>query len=75
MEDEFEYCEICKDPLLDEDVIYEGACNECGDAEQDEEDNKGMKWGCNECKHEWEDGHFVTYIECPKCSSEDMGHY
>jgi hypothetical protein len=31
LEDEFEYCEICKDPLLDEDIIYEGVCNHCGD--------------------------------------------
>lgn len=31
MDDKFEYCDICKDPLLDEDDIYEGLCNECGD--------------------------------------------
>lgn len=30
-EDEFEYCEMCKDPLLDEDDVYEGLCNSYGD--------------------------------------------
>lgn len=30
-EEKFDYCEECNDPLLDEDDIYEGMCNHCGD--------------------------------------------
>lgn len=29
--DEIEYCEICKEPLTDEDQAYEGICDYCGD--------------------------------------------
>ena len=31
METDFTYCEQCHDPLLDEDIVYEGLCNHCGD--------------------------------------------
>lgn len=31
MEDEIEYCEKCTEPLTDEDDVYEGICNFCGD--------------------------------------------
>lgn len=30
-EDVIEYCETCRDPLTDEDDVYEGVCNSCGD--------------------------------------------
>lgn len=32
--DEIEYCNHCGDPLLDEDNVYQGLCNECGDKER-----------------------------------------
>jgi Zn finger protein HypA/HybF involved in hydrogenase expression len=34
-----------------------------------------LKWDCEECEHEWSDSPFVTYIECPECGSEEIGHY
>jgi hypothetical protein len=41
-----------------------------------ETNEKGeLKWSCNSCGHVWYDSFFVTYIECPECDSEDMGHH
>lgn len=34
MEDEIEYCEICSDPLTDDDQAYEGICDFCGDGNE-----------------------------------------
>lgn len=33
-DDTIEYCSACNDPLVDEDVIYEETCNECGAEEE-----------------------------------------
>lgn len=38
MGEEFEYCEVCSEPLMDEDDIYEGMCNFCGDGNSSELD-------------------------------------
>ena len=67
---EFKYCDECEEILLEEDNVYEGICNECGGHQE-----HGVKWSCNECEHIWYGGHFETYIECPECDSEDMGHW
>lgn len=34
MKDDFEYCEICNEVLVDEDDTYYGLCNECGTEEE-----------------------------------------
>jgi len=33
-----------------------------------------LPWDCESCLHEWKDSPFVTYVECPKCESEFIGH-
>lgn len=32
--DDFEYCDLCEHPLTDEDIFYEGLCDECGSIDE-----------------------------------------
>jgi len=34
-----------------------------------------LKWSCEECNHIWYGGFFYTFIDCPECGSEYIGHY
>ncbi|WP_180232722.1 hypothetical protein [Bacillus cereus] len=33
-----------------------------------------LPWDCEACGHNWTDSPFVTYVECPKCGSDCVGH-
>lgn len=33
-----------------------------------------LPWDCEACRHNWTDSPFVTYVECPKCGSDCVGH-
>lgn len=39
------------------------------------DDQGNLKWDCEECGHVWYGSLFVTYIKCPKCECEAIGHY
>ena len=33
-----------------------------------------LPWLCESCSHKWKDSVFVTWIDCPKCGSEETYH-
>lgn len=33
-----------------------------------------LPWECEDCKHKLQDSLLITYIECPKCGSENFFH-
>lgn len=33
-----------------------------------------MEWECEDCGHKLVDSPFITFVECPKCGSENFLH-
>jgi|GEM_PF-7124619 len=39
------------------------------------DDYGNLKWSCEDCEHIWYDSFFKTWINCPECGSQNMGHH